>query len=361
MKILKRYILQELALPFILSLLTLNFIFMGGYLVRAADLIIGRSVPLFDTLYVLLLAMPEMVSYTVPTSVLTAILIIFGNLSQNNEIRAIKASGVHMLYILMPVFVVAMGLSILMFVFNDQITTNAGFQLRRVTKQMLIKHPLAVIEAGRFVKLDDSITFRTQKLNGRKMEDIVAYENEGSDKPVRMIMAQRGELVTVPDKSGMQIRLYDGSISDTDKSSVQSIQFETYEFPTVSQDEVSKMKKKKRDLTLAEILIQLRGGEDQSKEDRRELKAAFHQRITFSLGCFIFAFVGAPVAILVRRGEIILSFGIAMAAACLYYILFVGAKTLAVEGIAPAVISFWFPNVLLLIVGGYLLRRALAT
>jgi lipopolysaccharide export system permease protein len=347
-------------MPFVFCLVTLNFIFMGGYLVRAADLIIGRSVPLFDTLYVLLLAMPDMISYTVPTSVLTAILIVFGNLSQNNEIRAIKASGVHIIHIMMPAFLLALGLSILMLVFNDQITTNAGFELRRVTKQMLIKHPMAVIEAGRFVKLDDNITFLAKRLNGNKMEDIIAYQNEGEDKPVRTIIAQRGEIAVSSDKSEMQIRLYDGSVSDTDKSSVQSIQFETYEFPTMGQDEINKMQKKKKDLTLAEILVASEKP-DLDKADRRELSSAFHQRIAFALGCFIFAFLGAPVAVLVRRGEIIVSFGFSMAAACLYYVLFVGAKAIAVQGVLPAVIAYWGPNLFLIGAGVLLLKRSFAT
>ena len=89
MKILQHYVFRELLLPFCLCFLTLNFIFMAGYLVRAANFIIGRGIPLIDTLYVLVLALPEMIGYTMPMSILTAVLIVFGNFSQNNEIRAI--------------------------------------------------------------------------------------------------------------------------------------------------------------------------------------------------------------------------------------------------------------------------------
>ena len=100
MRILQRYVLRELILPFFLCLVTLNFIFMAGYMVRAAQFIIGRGIPLADSLYVLLLAMPAMIGYTVPMSILTAVLIVFGNLSQNNELRAMKASGIHLFHIL---------------------------------------------------------------------------------------------------------------------------------------------------------------------------------------------------------------------------------------------------------------------
>ena len=69
MKILQRYVFRELILPFLLCMITLNFIFMAGYLVRAAHFIIGRGIPIGDTLYVLMLALPGMVGYTIPTSI----------------------------------------------------------------------------------------------------------------------------------------------------------------------------------------------------------------------------------------------------------------------------------------------------
>src|SRR3989338_45864 len=154
MKILQRYVFREIWFPFLLCFFTLSFIFIGGYLVRAANFIIGRGVPLWDTLYVLLLAMPDMISYTVPTSILTAVLIVFGNFSQTNEIRAVKASGIHPIHVMVPALLIGVALSFAMFLFNDQVTANASFQLRRTTKSMMLKNPTAMIEPGRFVKFN---------------------------------------------------------------------------------------------------------------------------------------------------------------------------------------------------------------
>lgn len=360
MKIIQRYTLGELWLPFVLCFATLNFIFMAGYLVRAANFIIGRGVPLSDTVYVLLLAMPDMISYTVPMSLLTAVLIAFGNLSQNNEIRAVKASGIHPFQMMLPAFLVGLALSFVMFVFNDQIATNAGFGLRRTTKQMLIKHPKAMIEPGRFVKLSDTVIFLAKELRGDQMHNVFVYETAGEqdDKPIRTIVAERGEIISNADKTQMQIRLYDGSVSDSKDSSVQSIQFKTYEFPTLGKENLATMRKKMREMSLAELLLKLKDPEI-SPSDRREAWSAFHQRIAFSFGSFMFVFLGIPIAILVHRGEIVLSFGISIAAACIYYILFVGAKTLSLQGFVPAVIACWIPNLLLGAIGLRLLKRAL--
>lgn len=355
MKILQRYILKELWLPFVLSFATLNFIFMAGYLARAANFIIGRGIPFFDTLYVLVLALPEMVSYTAPTSLLTAVLIVFGNLSQNNEIRAMKASGVQPLHVMIPAFLAGVILSFAMFIFNDQVATNSSFEFRKVTKKMLIKHPNALIEPGRFVKLDDSVIFLAKEVDGMRMRDIVAYENSDMN-TVRTIIADSGEILSKEGNTKLEIKLYNGSISDAQNSSVQAIQFKEYEFPTLGQDDIRNLKKKMREKSLADLLLDRKN--QNSKEDKRQLWASFHNRIAFAFGAFIFVYIGIPIAILVHRGEIIFSFGIAMACAGLYYILFVGAKSIALEGVLPPVVAFWIPNFLLVGLGTVLLKRS---
>ncbi len=357
MNILQRYVFKELFLPFILSLMVLNFIFMGGYLVKAANFIIGRGVSLGDTATVLLLAMPGIIGYTVPTSILMAVLLVFGNLSQSNELRAMKASGVQLLHVIMPVFLLGLALSCAIFVFNDQVASTARFELRRAMKRMVIKFPKALIEPGRFVKLSDSIIFMTKEMHGDQLRDVVAYEMGKNEDPVRTIIAESGEIATLKDQSAVQIRLFNGSISDAQEEGVHTMQFKTYEFPPLGQEDIDNMQKKKRDLTLAEILLDLEKADN--SEDRRILWTAFHERIAFSCGCFLFVIVGVPFAMLVRRGEIVLSFGIAMATASFYYIFFAGAKTLAIRGLMTPVLALWIPNVILFAAGIYLMRRAI--
>ncbi len=359
MKILQRYVVREIMLPFLVCVLVLNFIFMAGYLVRAANFIIGRHVPLLDTLYILLLALPEMLSYTVPTSLLTAIMIVFGHLSQHNELRAMKASGIHLFHVVLPALLVGLAVTFVMLVFNDQVEGRASFELRKSTKKMLIKYPKALIEPGRFVTLNDQIIFLAKELHGDEMRDIIAYEVEGSSKPVRTILAERGEITTSENGTEMKVRLFDGSISDAETEGVHTMQFQTYEFPPVGSEDVRHMQKKQKDLTLAEILVALRHV-DPVRDPGEEvgLKTAFHNRIAFAFSGFIFALIGVPIAVLVRRGEIVVSFAVSMAGVSLYYILFAIAKALALHGVMVAAIALWLPNLLLFAAGLYLLRKA---
>ncbi|HOW87952.1 MAG TPA: LptF/LptG family permease [Candidatus Omnitrophota bacterium] len=357
MKILQRYVLKELLLPCVLCFTVLSFIFMAGYLVKAADMIIGRGVSLGQTLYVLLLVMPSIVSYTAPMSLLTGVLIVFGNFSQHNEFRAMKASGVHPLRFMMPPLILGFALSVLMFVFNDQVGPPARFELRRATKKMIMQHPMALIEPGRFVKISSNILFLAKRVEGNEMKDIVAHEGVDSENPVRTIVAESGKIVMDPNTGQLEVQLFNGSVSESQDEGVQSVQFKTYKFPTLDEDDIRKMGKKKKDMTLAEILVDV--SEKTDKKTRRELWAVFHQRIAFAFGSLVFAFIGIPIASIVKRGEVVISFGISMAATSVYYILFALAQSIASRGGLPPVIVLWLPNIILIGIGTYLLRRAI--
>lgn len=357
MKILQKYILKEMLMPCLLCLVILNFIFLAGWLVKAADLIIGRGIPLTETLKVLLLALPSMVSYTAPLSLLTGTLIVFGGFSQYNELRAMKAAGVHPVKFMMPAMVIGLLMAIMMFVFNDQVTPNARFDLRRSFKKIAIQHPMALIEPGRFVPLTESIIFYAKSVKNGELRDVVAHEGVDSENPVRTVIAERGKIVTDPKAGTMEIQLYDGTISENEKGGLNTVQFKTFKFPTLGKEDLSRIEKKKKEFSLSDLLVRI-DEPNISSNDKLEYWITFHERIAFSLGAFIFVFVGIPIAVIVRRGEAVVSFAIAMAFAFLYYILFATAHAMAAKHVLPPYVAMWLPNVLLFVAGLFAVRKA---
>ena len=82
MKILRTYVLRELLTPFLISLLFFTFVFFVGNLFKLADLLINKVVSLWDLLKILILLMPSLLGYVIPTSALAAILLVFGSFAQ---------------------------------------------------------------------------------------------------------------------------------------------------------------------------------------------------------------------------------------------------------------------------------------
>ena len=155
----------------------------------------------------------------------------------------------------------------------------------------------------------------------------------------------------------LEVHLYDGSVSESVDKGIQTVQFKTYKFPTLAEGNIQNMGKKKKDMTLAEMLVDV--SEKTDRKDRREIWTVFHQRIAFAFASLVFVFIGIPIASVVKRGEVVISFGISMAAASIYYVFFAIAQTLATRGGLPPYISLWIPNVILLGIGTYLLRKAI--
>ena len=93
MKILSRYILKEFLANVVLGLVIFTFVLLLDKLFELADLLLNKGVGLWLTLKLLFLLLPSSLSLTLPMSTLLATLLTFGRLSENNEITAVRASG----------------------------------------------------------------------------------------------------------------------------------------------------------------------------------------------------------------------------------------------------------------------------
>ena len=93
-KTLWRYIIAEILPPFFVGLLAFIFILLIVRILKLIDLVVTRGVPLVQVAKLLSLILPTFLELTVPMAFLLAILLGLGRLSHDQEILALKASGV---------------------------------------------------------------------------------------------------------------------------------------------------------------------------------------------------------------------------------------------------------------------------
>ncbi len=333
---------------------------------KLADLLINKGVSLFDILKILILLIPKLTSLTLPTSALAAVLLVFGSFAQNNEISAMKANGINLFSVMVPVLLVSFLLSLVSLFLNDQIQSRAQFAYRQAVKDLLLKNPLSYLEAGKFVKDFQDYIILTQKISGNRLEGITIYQPQEKGKATRTIIAEWGEIISSPGEKTLTLKLYNGTSDEPnpdDPSVFYKLNFKTFELPPIhlgkENPASAKAKKKVKDMTLDEILYGLRhDGEVRTTSLlRREYQAEFHKRISFSFAPFVFALIGLPLAIITRRGEAVISFSVAIGIVALYYVFFVWGRAVTVEGYIPPAIALWLPNVFMAGCGIYLMRR----
>ncbi|MBU4149913.1 MAG: LptF/LptG family permease, partial [Candidatus Omnitrophica bacterium] len=150
MKILRSYILKEITVVFFFSLLIFTFALVTGNMIKLADLVINKGINIILVGKLFLYLIPFLLSYTIPMSVLSAMLIVFGRLSSDNEIAAMRANGVNLYRLTIPLLIGGLVLSLFSIILNNRILPESHFTSRKIVKNIGVKNPAAYLETGTF-------------------------------------------------------------------------------------------------------------------------------------------------------------------------------------------------------------------
>ncbi|MFH1655208.1 MAG: LptF/LptG family permease, partial [Candidatus Omnitrophota bacterium] len=121
MKLLRNYVIKEALAPFILSLVVLTSIMLLGNLVKMVNLVINKGVDIFLVFKSFVYFIPYLLAYTIPIACLAAVLLAFSRLSSDNEIIAIRTSGISIFKLILPLIIIGLIISLILVILNDQV------------------------------------------------------------------------------------------------------------------------------------------------------------------------------------------------------------------------------------------------
>lgn len=364
MKILRNYFLKEFIGPLFMALGVLTFVMMLGNLVKIADLIINKGVDIFSVTKLFLLMIPYLLTYTVPIAALAAVLLSLGRLSGDNEIIAIRASGINLFSLILPLLIFGTILSLVLVIFNDRVIPYARFASRKTLMEVGIKNPAAALEPGVFINSFEKYILFIYRIDQNKLTNVRIYEPQGEDKPTRTIVAKYGEFIAVPEKKIVKLKLSNGTSDEPDPenpSSFYKLNFKTYFMTlnlTQNQDK-DKIEKKPKDMTIQELNNEITKLKKEGI-DPTPLATQIHQKISLAFSCLAFILLGSSLAILTRRREKSINFGISFVIAGIYYLLLIGSEALSLQGYVNPAIAMWLPNIILGSIGAILTYRLCA-
>jgi len=350
MKILRNYVLKETAGPFVLSLIVLTTIMLLGNLVKMVNLVINKGVDIVLVFKSFIYLAPFLLAYTIPIACLAAVLLAFSRLSSDNEIIAIRTSGISIFKLVFPLIVIGLILSLIMVILNDQIIPYSHYASRKTIKQIGIKNPAAALEAGTFIdSFAGSIIF-IYRIEGNKLHQVRIYQPQGEGKATRTIIAKSGEFVVLPKEKKIKLKLLNGTSDEPDIKNPEifyKLNFKTY-FMTIdlAKASVGDIKKKPKDMTLKELKKEIKLYETMSI-DTTPLVTEYHKKISLSFSCLVFILLGFPLAMIVHRREKAANFALAFLVVATYYLLLIGFEALSREGIMAPSLAMWAPNTIL--------------
>jgi lipopolysaccharide export system permease protein len=211
MKIFHRYIFREHVFPFLMALLVLLFVLLTNFLLRAVDRFLGKGLGLGIIVEYVALNLAWIAALAVPMAVLVATLMTFGRLSHDNEITAMRTSGISYASILRPALLFGTLICLLLVYFSNQILPEANHHARLLSGDINRKRPDLAIEVGYFVDDLPSYGMLVRGRDGDVFKDILIYSKDNRNSQMT-IFADRGTMQSIDD--AVLLFLEDGEIHE---------------------------------------------------------------------------------------------------------------------------------------------------
>ncbi|UCH61649.1 MAG: LptF/LptG family permease [Fidelibacterota bacterium] len=211
MKIFHRYIFKEHLVPFSLALIGLLFLLLTNFLLRAIDRFLGKGLGVGILIEYVALNLAWIVALAVPMAVLVATLMSFGRMSHDNEITAMRTSGLSYASIIRPALIFGTLICLALVYFNNQVLPNANHKARLLSADINRKRPDLAIEVGLFVDDLPSYGMIARDREGTIFKDILIYSKDNSTNQMT-IFADQGTMEVIDD--AILLHLEDGEIHE---------------------------------------------------------------------------------------------------------------------------------------------------
>jgi lipopolysaccharide export system permease protein len=358
-------LISEILPPFLLGLLVFTFVLLVARMVKLIELVVSRGVSLVQTAKLFSLILPTFLELTVPMAFLLAILLGLGRLSSDQELLAMKASGISPGQILGPVGAVATIIAIITLLLT---------MLARPAANLAIKKELYNIAKTRVG------TALKEKVFNDDFPNILIYVEEiippGSTAQGVLIVDKRDRirediilgkvaLITTDEETNtLGLKLFDGSIYERERNrpGFSQTRFNIYDFRLDLDDLISPVKTKEagpKEMPLRHLLGIIREKREQGAKAIPELME-FHQRISFAFVPFVFCLLGVSLTLLPRSARANRSWGFML---CLFWLLTYYAflslgKALGDKGVLHPIPALWLPNIVVGAVSLHFFRKA---
>lgn len=346
----------------IFAVLILSGVFLLGNIFKEArPLFVGKHPSPYLVLQFIFSVLPFSLIFTIPFSFLAAVMLVFGRLSADNEIVAMRMAGRSIPRIALPVFVIAAALSALCFWLNVQVAPKAKTNIKTLLFDAVKEDPNKFLDPGVVqTQLKDRRIYVRERdddtLYGVHIHDIGNDENGHKEKGYTF--AEKANLFIDLDKNQLRLKLINATMETVDKNGVRSpISIGEVE-PVIFNFELENKRKIRASyMTNAEIKEYLATDPKIKQDKLRDFKHEVTHRHSFSLACLAFAIIGVPLGMNARRRESSTGFVLSIGIGLLYFLFHIFADQSKSTGPLNTLL-YWTPNILALFLGLYLFRRA---
>ena len=367
--LLNRYVLREVVVPSVLAFALISFLAVGNRLRGYIDMLPVEHISIYDIGRLMAFFLPSVVTIIIPITYMMGVLLAFGRMNQENEIVAMKAAGIPLKRVVIPVIVGGAILSVASFVIQDRIQPfTFKSAMLMLTRELPSRLTLDVLPAG--------VMHEIQSKEGVWRIYIEEKEPEtGTLHNIELLMPQKqGEAWTFfareaqieIEEEGTEVILRDGYSIYPQEDGQQLLVsvFPEFRVPW-PQNPQEKIPQQRRTLNLAECFAaehELTGlyearRTDKLKGDLREMRYEISQRFSLPLLSFAVSFLAAPLAVRTRYGGRSYSFAIGFVILLVYIPLSMLLEPQSLRSLGTVILRGLLPGLILIAAGCVALWR----
>lgn len=200
MKKLNIFIIKSFVGPFMITFIIAMFFLVMQFFWKYVDDLMGKGLEISVLLQLLFYVSATLIPLALPLAVLFSSIMTFGNLSEKNELTALKSSGLSLFRVMRPMLIFIIGLSAAAFYFSNYILPVANLKWRTIIYNIQQKKPTFGITEGIFYNDIKGYSIKVEEKNDNTGElvDVLIYEM-GKNGQGKTIVAERGEMLKSAD------------------------------------------------------------------------------------------------------------------------------------------------------------------
>jgi len=212
MKKLDRLILKSFLGPLLLTFAIAVFVLLMQFVWKYIDDLVGKGLDFSVIAQLLLYASATFVPMALPIAVLFASIMTMGNFGEKYELIAIKAGGISLKRVMMPMTLVAVVLMGIAFYFSNNVLPVAMFKYRTTLYDVQRKKPAVSIKPSEYYTEIDGYVIRVngKDPDGRTLRDIIIYDHTQGINRTNIVVADHGYMQSTPDDHYLVFTLFNG-------------------------------------------------------------------------------------------------------------------------------------------------------
>ncbi len=363
MRLSDRYLGKQVLFSTLYGVLVLSFVLVLGNLFKEIrPLLVDQAAPLELLVRFILNVLPFTLMFTIPWGFLTAVLLVFGRLSSDQEITAFRVAGMSLIRLALPVFLVGALLSGVCLYLNINVVPLAKASTMELLYEQVKKNPKSMLNPGTvqaYLKGEQKLFIESRE--GDELQGFHLYQTKaaGDKGPLERayVHAERATFVVDDVKKEIRLRLKDAYMdAQQSDGSIEQLHAGQVEPLVLKLDSKDRRRARPNSMTNGEIHEYLAANPNLPEKKVIEFRVEMTKRYSFSMACLAFAFVAVPLSLKSRRKDTSTGLVVSLLLGAGYFLFSVFSSEFKSE--LGANLTLWLPNVLCVLAGLVLFRRA---